>query len=167
MLTLGFDVGVTGAFAAINEQGEFVSVHDLPIMCWGKTKWIDGIHLLGLIRATKNGQPARAFVEQVGPMPKLGTVAANSKGLTLGSTLVALQFAGVPIELVAPATWKRALGLINPGASDTEKKLASRSRAQMLFPNADLDRAKDHNRAEALLIAHYGQRLAKPAQVAA
>ena len=30
-------------------------------------------------------------------------------------------------------------------------------RARLLFPMAHLSRAKDHNRAEALLLAHYGR----------
>jgi hypothetical protein len=152
MLTLGFDIGLTGAFAAIDEQGTLVALFDLPVMVWGKTKWIDGVHLLGLIRATKNGHPARAFVEQVHAMPRIekdgqegksfkggGVVAAYSKGLTLGSTLVALQFAGVSIELVSPGTWKRALGLIDAKASDTAKKLASeRSQQSRIFVDCTL-----------------------------
>lgn len=183
MITFGIDVGVTGAIAAITDQGELRAVFDLPVMSWGKTKWIDGVRLLGLIRAAKGTESARAFVELVHAMPAKkggegeqeeegkkfggGTVAAMKKGLCLGSILVVLQFASVPSELVTPSSWKRALGLINPGATDTEKKHAGRCRAQMLFPKAPLDRQKDHNRAEALLIAHYGLRLAKPTQVAA
>lgn len=167
MITIGVDVGVSGAIAAIADTGELITVCDLPVMVNGRTKWIDGVHLCGVLRAIRDGRPARAFVERTQPTPKVGVTQSNSMGLTLGSTVVALQFAGVPVELVPPQTWKRALGLIMPEASDTAKKAASRTKAQMLFPTADLDRVKDHNRAEALLIAHYGLRLAKPLQAAA
>jgi crossover junction endodeoxyribonuclease RuvC len=168
MFTLGIDVGITGALAVISQRdGEVVALHDLPVMVWGKTKWIDAFELCGLIRHARAGHPCRAFVEHVHAMPKLGCVAANSKGMTLGSTLAALQFAGVAFELLPPTTWKRALGLIATDSTDSQKKLASLTRARMLFPTADLDRVKDHNRAEALLIAHYGQRYSKPLQSAA
>ena len=167
MLTIGLDVGLTGAIAGIDDSGSLVGVFDLPVMVHGKTKWIDGLALLGMVRALRNGRPARAFVELVHAMPRVekedgksfgggGVVAAHSKGLTLGSVLVALQFAQVSIELVTPGVWKRAMGLIDPKATDTAKKLASRSKAQMLFPTAPLDRVKDHNRSEALLLAYFG-----------
>jgi crossover junction endodeoxyribonuclease RuvC len=166
--SIGIDVGVTGALAVISERsGEVVALHDLPLMTWGKTKWIDAMELCRMLRQAREGHPARAYVEHTQVMGKAGMLAASSKGLTLGSTLAALQFAGIPFELVVPAVWKRALGLIARESTDGEKKLASLSRARMLFPDADLDRVKDHNRAEALLIAHYGQRFGKPLQSAA
>jgi crossover junction endodeoxyribonuclease RuvC len=156
MLTIGIDVGVTGAIAAITENGHVVGLYDLPVMNFGKAKWIDAPRLVGLIRVMKNGLPARAFVEHLAPMPKLGCVAANSKGLTLGSTLAALQISGVPFELITPSKWKRGLGLIDPESTDQVKKKASLSRARMLFPMAELHLEKHHNRGEALLLAHYG-----------
>jgi len=158
-LTIGIDVGLTGALATLDEQGDARFIADLPIASSGSVKWIDGGELLRLLFAARHGdQPARVIVEQVGPMPKLGIVAANSKGLTLGSVLAILQVAQLPFELVSPVRWKRALGLIMPQASDNEKKAASLQKARQLFPKADLDRVKDHNRGEALLLAHYAQR---------
>lgn len=163
MLTLGVDVGVTGAIAALDSEEQLVGVDDLPVMVHGAAKWIDAEELLQLIRRFReryatSDRPVRAMVEHVHAMPKLGTVAANSKGMTMGSVLAALQIAGVAIELVAPQTWKRALGLISPQATDTQKKRASLTKARMLFPTAELDLSKHHNRAEALLIAHWAVR---------
>lgn len=164
MLTIGVDVGITGAIAFLNTDGQFVAVHDLPVCVYGKSKWIDPMALLAIVRETRDAHgfrgtsPARAFVEQTHAMPKLGTVAANSKGMTFGSTVAALQIAGVSLELVTPQKWKASLGLLLPGSSDREKKEASLTRARMLFPSADLDRKKDHGRAEALLIAHWAHR---------
>lgn len=166
--TIGIDVGVTGALAVISDRsGEFVALHDLPLMTWGKTKWVDAVELCRVLRDAREGYPARAYVEHTQVMGKAGMLAASSKGLTLGSTLAALQFAGIPFELVIPSVWKRALGLIAKDSTDGEKKLASLSRARMLFPSADLDRVKDHNRAEALLIAYYGQRFGKAVRAVA
>jgi len=162
MLTIGVDVGITGAIAFIDGCAQLVSVADLPICVHGKSKWVDPLPLIALVREAKlkdgDMQMPRAFVEATHAMPKLGTVAANSKGMTLGSTLAALQIAGVSIELVTPQKWKAALGLLMPKASDKEKKATSLTRARMLFPSADLDRVKDHGRAEALLIAHWAYR---------
>lgn len=56
---------------------------------------------------------------------------------------------GFSLTQVPPAVWKRALGMLN------KEKEFMRLRAQSLFPKASLKRKKDHNRAEALLLAHY------------
>ena len=51
----------------------------------------------------------------------------------------------------AGAVWKRSMGL------DSTKSV-SLDKARLLFPTAELDRKKDHNRAEALLLAEYSRR---------
>lgn len=165
MITLGIDVGVTGAIAALRDDGAFLDVRDLPVMSSGKTKWIDGPGLLSMIFDMRNGQEARAVVEHIHATPKMATTTGHSLGLTLGSVLATLQQAGIAIELVTPVTWKRSLGLLAPGSTDREKKLASLCRARMLFPFAPLERQLDNGRAEALLIAHYSQR-SRPGQLA-
>jgi hypothetical protein len=166
VITLGIDPGVTGAVAAVqltNTTSALLGVRELPIISHGKLKWIDGCELLTVLRdltGSGNRDDMRAYVEHTHAMPKMGVVAASSKGLTLGSVLAALQIAGISVELVSPQVWKRALGLISPGASDRERKAAAMSRARLMFPSAELDRVKDHNRAEALLLAAYGVRFA-------
>jgi crossover junction endodeoxyribonuclease RuvC len=55
----------------------------------------------------------------------------------------------IPWQPVTPSVWKKAAGL----SSDKE---AARAQASKLFPDMELHRIKDHNRAEALLIARYG-----------
>lgn len=160
MRIIGIDVGLTGALASLDESGELRYFADLPVAQSGSVKWIDGGKFLTMLFKARDGEPARVFVEQTGPMPKLGIMAANSKGLTLGSVLAVVQVAQLPIELVSPMRWKRALGLLMPKATDTEKKAASLQRARLLFPKAKLDRAMDHNRAEAMLLAHWAHRFA-------
>jgi len=158
MIIFGVDVGVTGAIAAVRDDGAFMDVRDLPVMNLGKTKWIDGAALLSMVLEMRNGREARAVVEHIHATPKMGCTTGHSLGLTLGSVLATLQNAHVPLELVVPQVWKKALSLISPGASDREKKLASLSKARMLFPSAPLQRHLDNGRAEALLIAHFAQR---------
>ena len=158
MLVIGIDCGLTGAIAAIDGAHEVAALHDLPVMVHGKTKWIDAETVIRLLRDARNGRPARAVIETTHAMPGMGSVASNLKGMTLGSTLAALQVSGIPFDFVSPAKWKAALNLSMPKASDSEKKAASLSLARQWFPGASLDRKKDHNRAEALLIAAYFRR---------
>lgn len=167
MILLGVDVGITGAIAALRGDGAFQDVRDLPITSNGGAKWIDGPELLSIVRQMRNGAEARAIVERTHAMPKLGTVAANSKGMTLGSVLATLQIAGIAVELVTPQGWKRSLGLLAPGTSDRQKKTASLHRARQLFPSAPLERQLDNGRAEALLIAHWACRYQVSGKIAA
>jgi crossover junction endodeoxyribonuclease RuvC len=153
-LTIGIDCGLTGAVAAIDEHLQVILLADLPVATHFRTKWIHGPRLARLVREACAGQPATVHIEQTHAMPALGCVAAHSKGLTLGSTLAALQTLDLPTYLVASQSWKAQLGLLRPHASDREKKLVSLTRARELFPGAALERQKDHNRAEALLIAY-------------
>jgi crossover junction endodeoxyribonuclease RuvC len=62
---------------------------------------------------------------------------------------------GIPVELVVPATWKSHYGL-----KGSDKEL-SRLKCAKLMPEAGrfIMRKMDHNRAEAILLARYGQHL--------
>jgi crossover junction endodeoxyribonuclease RuvC len=81
-------------------------------------------------------------------MPRQGVASSFAFGVVFGSILSVLQAMQIGIDLVTPATWKRALGL----SSD---KRASLDKARLLFPTADLHLAKHDGRAEALLLAHW------------
>lgn len=150
-LTLGIDPGLTGAFALLDEAGACLAVDDLPIIRDGRLGWIDADALTGRLLELRAGHELHATVERVHAMPRNGTLAAFSQGMTLGSLLAVLQTVRARVELVTPGTWKRALGL-------SADKSASLDRARLLFPLAPLDRKKDHGRAEALLIAAWAQR---------
>jgi crossover junction endodeoxyribonuclease RuvC len=91
-------------------------------------------------------------------MPAQGRSSCITIGLALGSLLATLQAAGCAIELVSAGAWK-------PAARLSRDKHCSLDRARLLYPMASFDRAKDHNRAEALLLAHWA--LNRPRAVAA
>jgi crossover junction endodeoxyribonuclease RuvC len=158
---IGIDVGTTGAIAALCD-GVYRSVHDLPINSHRSSKWINGIDLLTLLRDMKGSGATQITVEATHAMPGNGSVAAHSQGMTLGSVLAVLDIAGLPYDLVQPAVWKRELGLQGKKLTDTERKAAALNMARQRFPGAPLERQKDHNRAEALLIAHYATKRMKP-----
>jgi len=96
----------------------------------------------------------KAYCELVGPRPGDGHAGAFGFGRSRGIIEGVLAAAGVPVEMVAPATWKRAAG-IAPGR---ENKDSARSVAISRWPSkADLFARKlDCDRAEAALIAAAG-----------
>lgn len=157
-LILACDPGVSGAFALLTAAGEYVHVSDMPISINNTTKWVDADTLLSSLLRLLEGRECTAIVERVHAMPKNGCVAAFSQGMTLGSLLAGLQVARVRIEFVAPGVWKRQIGLVHPKETpDPQRKEAARQLARQLFPAAceELERKKDHNRGEALLLAHW------------
>lgn len=147
-LIVGIDPGQTGALAVLSGDGELEALHDLPIIRDGKLAWIDAQGMTALLLDSLQGRPARAVIERVSAMPKQGIASAFTFGVGFGSLLALVQARYLPIELVTPATWKRALGL----SSD---KRASLDKARLLYPMADLPLAKHDGRAEALLLAHW------------
>jgi hypothetical protein len=148
MLILGVDPGITGAFAVLDASGTLIAVDDLPVIRDGRLGWIDAEAFTSRLLEIRAGHELRATVERVHAMPRNGSQAAFSQGATLGSILAALQVLRARIELVTPAAWKHSYGL-------KSQKAASLHRARLLFPAAELDRKKDHNKGEALLIAKY------------
>lgn len=155
-LVLAIDPGLTGAYALMERDGRVIRVDDLPVIADLKTKWIDGEALTEQWLDLIADDDVTGVIERVHPMPESGSQGGFSQGMTLGSLLVSLQMVQARIELVAPQSWKRDLGLLSrPGMNDGARKRMSIDKARLLFPYAPLDRQKDHGRAEALLIAHW------------
>ncbi len=151
VIFIGIDPGITGAIAAIDDQARLVLCADLPVIRDHKLAWIDSNRLTDLLIQCRNGRPARITVERSQAMPGQGVASTFTTGCVLGSILAACQRVAVPLSLVTAAVWKRSMGL-------DSSKSASLDKARLLFPDADLARVKDHNRAEALLLAEYGLR---------
>lgn len=157
MIAWGIDIGLTGALARIDHCGAVV-VLDVPVVADGaKGSRIDGRTLGRLIRQnTPPDEPITVVMEDVRPRPNplRGTsiVTEGSLMRSRGAIEAVLDLLGLRAHVVQPQTWKRHYGLLKA------EKDESRKRALMLYPNAacDLARKKDHNRAEALLLAHYG-----------
>lgn len=156
MIVLGIDIGVTGALAAVDSHGT-AAVEDLPVVQDSAGKRIAGRELLNLIRGmSPAGESALAIIEDVRPLP--GPNTAHTMGSLMGSRRAieaVLDVAGITVIAVQPATWKRFFGLIKA------EKGRSLETARSLYPLQGplLKRQKDHNRAEALLLAHYGQKV--------
>lgn len=152
MIILGCDPGLSDALAILNTDTGALVVEDIPTFALargGKAK--RDVNRAELARMIDCAQPTQAFVEQVGAMPGQGVSSVFSFGKTYGTILGCLAF--VPVTLVAPTTWKRAVGIKAASGKD-----ASRARATTLFPRhaGAFARVKDDGRAEAALIAWYG-----------
>jgi hypothetical protein len=155
VVVIGIDVGLTGAVAAVDNHGT-CSIADLPTLTL--TRRIDGRALILLLRQfVPAGEPALCVFEDVRPRPnpKRGTsiVTEGSLMRSRGIVEAVTDIARFDTKVVQPQVWKRFYGLLG------KDKEAARAMARSLYPMAqgELARKKDHNRAEALLIAHYGQ----------
>lgn len=152
MLFLGVDPGaVSGAFAVLDES-TLLMVDDLPTIASGKLKWVDGPALLSRILEIRAGKPMVAMVERQSARPGQGLSSTFTSACAFGALLATLQIAGCSLELVTPVVWKSATGAIG------RDKGASLDAARRLYPEASLDRKRDHGRAEAILLARYALR---------
>jgi crossover junction endodeoxyribonuclease RuvC len=152
VIHIAIDPGLTGAIAAIDDQAQLILCADLPVIRDHKLAWIHSNELTSLLMLCRDGRPARITVERSQSMPGQGVSSTFTTGCVLGSILAACQRIAIPLHLVTAASWKRSMGL-------DSSKSASLDKARLLFPDADLARAKDHNRAEALLLAECSRRV--------
>ena len=142
MRVLAVDPGVSGAYALLVDDGGVTMpiVDDLPVVG-------NQINASAWRRTINSLMPDLAVVELVHSMPKQGVASTFRFGMACGIIRGVLLGAGVPIIDVTPNTWKKYFRLNN----EAEK---SRALACQRFPTLlGLARKKDHNRAEALLIA--------------
>jgi len=105
------------------------------------------------------GRNVIAGIEHLRGYPGASSQAVFGMGYGFGLWVMALATCQIPYTLVPPQTWKRALSVLGkPGQPDQERKAATVLRAKQLFPWIDLPYKKDHNSADALLLAEYMRR---------
>ena len=157
MIVGGIDPGLTGAAAFIGAGGR-VAIEDLPTMPLPGnglvTRKIDGHALAQLLRKHVGAdEVAQVFLEQVGTMGGRNNAVQTQGSLlrTLGAIESVLEVLRMPPKMLQPQKWKSFYGL----NADKRKGMNC---ALRLYPAAPITLAKHHNRAEALLIAHYGLR---------
>jgi crossover junction endodeoxyribonuclease RuvC len=154
---LGIDPGVTGAIAHFLD-GKLIEVVDIPFQQEGSRKTrkrINGKALRDLLhnRLDVGWEPVEVYLEQAQSMPGQGVSSTFNYGRTTGIIEGVLFGIGrFNIKKVMPARWKRQLGLIG----NTSQKNTDLLKARALYPHAPLELKKHHNRADAILIGHYG-----------
>lgn len=177
---LGIDPGKSGALAVI--MGSRIELHDTPVVqvkVGNKIKdQLDPAACALLLRRYQTDGDMMIVIEKVQPMPSfkvqregeepsfqsMGVTSAFSFGRDFGMWIGVIAALEIPYHLASPQTWKKRMM-----ADMGKEKDAARIRAMQLYPQASsgLARKKDHGRAEALLLARFGQMLFSPGDVPA
>lgn len=145
---VAIDPGLSGGVAFVSRSGDLIDALDTPTIGEGTQRRINAAGLADILRS--HGPFRLAVIEQVGARPGQGVSSMFRFGQSLGTALGVVGALAIPVHHVTPAKWKKAICL----SSDGEQ---SRARAIETWPDlADLfARKKDHNRAEAALLALY------------
>lgn len=148
MRILGIDPGISGAYAVL-EDGRLIDAQDIPISGSGAKKRVN----VNLFASLISVYGARwAFIERAQAMPKQGASSGFLYGRAVGALEASVELSNIAFEVVEASKWKRHFAL---KGGDKE---SARQKALWIFPDAHelLARKKDHQRAEAALIALYG-----------
>ena len=140
---LGIDPGVAAGMGFFTLAApHLIIAEDLPVVA-------SEVYADALAERLRQMGPVAAMVERVGPMPKQGVSSTFKFGAAYGAIRATIAAVGIPCHLVAPTVWKKAYRL----SSDKED---ARAEAIRRWPGAGcFVRKKDHNRADAALLAHY------------
>lgn len=158
-LILGVDPGFTGALALYDPVTQLpVEIHDMPLMKFkesDKKKVLD-LPALSMLIDSLSPRILLAMIEGVGAMPEQGVVSMFRFGMVTGQVHGILSANYIPIFFTKPAVWKSAMNV------PRDKSLAM-SHVKAKYPNHVhlFGYAKDHGRAEALLIAEFAARFLK------
>jgi crossover junction endodeoxyribonuclease RuvC len=144
---IGIDLGLTGAIAVYHPvTSKIIGIHDMPVKMEGTKRRVCEHQLCGLLAVVKSELKAKqVIVESVHAM-HLGSQANFSMGHGAGMVAGLCVALGLDRVQVAPRKWKGHYNL----TKDKESALAL---ARLMFGFDDLTRKKDHNRAEAMLLA--------------
>jgi len=155
-MIIGIDPGKSGAVAFLNDR--LIDVVSCPIIPGKKSrKEYDERGMADVFIQRLDFDPkneTRAFMEKAQAMPKQGVSSMFNYGTGYGIWIGILAALGIPYELVTPRRWKKDMLADLPG---DDQKARSVIAANRLFPHCRYKK-KDHNKAEALLIAEWGRR---------
>jgi crossover junction endodeoxyribonuclease RuvC len=150
MKYLGIDPGVHGALAIVvvsdGAAPQLLDTIDIPTTGVGAKERVDVLAMRAWIESYR---PDHCVIERAQAMPKQGASSGFKYGRAAGALEAVVACCEIPVTIVEPAMWKRAQHL---RGGDKE---GARQRALQLFPAAHerFARRKDHQRAEAALIA--------------
>lgn len=156
---IGIDPGLSGAVAMINnEKQEVFNTPTVQTTVSKKTKnRYDSLGMFFILESIvyNNSNIMGVALEKVHAMPGQGVTSMFSMGEGFGIWKGIVASLQLPMHLVPPQTWKKAI--VGTG----KDKGASRLKAIELFPDMHeyLKLKKDHDKAEALLLAEYLRRL--------
>jgi len=156
-LYLGCDPGLNGAIALLSYTNgkPTVKTFDIPtykITVNKKSRTRVDLSGINTLLFTYRAHIMHAIIEEPHAMPGQGVTSSFSFGFVCGVLQAMLVAHDLPMTLIAPASWKRKLGL-------TQDKDDTRRRASQIFPLCASQWARkcDDGRAEAALLAYWGQ----------
>lgn len=123
MIVCGIDPGIAGSIACLSNEG--LIVERMPILSVEKKFTLD---ISAIDRFLVAWKPDHVFIEKQLVLPKQGIVSGFRTGYHFGILVGLIQGKGLPLSLIAPATWKKSMQC--PADKD-----AARYRASQLFPN--------------------------------
>lgn len=141
---IGIDPGLSGAVALL--QDDLLQVFDMPtVEVRGRRQIVPSL-LAGVLRH----QVDMVVIEHVQGVQGTGATSAFSFGRSFGLAEGLATGLGLPVTLVRPQAWTKALGV-------SRDKGEHRAIAARLWPrHADLfARVKDDGRADAALLCHW------------
>jgi Holliday junction resolvasome RuvABC endonuclease subunit len=147
---LGIDPGVHGGMAIVSfDDGaapQLVSATDIPTV---GIKAAERVDVLAVRTWIETHRPDQAVIERGMALPKQGASSGFKYGRACGALEAVIALCGIPVRIVEPTQWKKFHGLRG------KDKEAARALAIQKFPAAHalFARKKDHQRAEAALIA--------------
>ena len=153
MVIIGVDPGINGAISII-ENKKILEVYDTPTMIDGKKnkRQINSALVSSIFKERLNlNKDVIVVVEQVNAMPGQGVTSMFNFGQSFGVIKGICAALSLPIHFVRPTKWKKHFNLIKTN------KDASRTKVIESYPeiSSKLQRKKDSNRADAILIALY------------
>ncbi len=155
-LILGVDPGLSGAMALYNPMlDSVVDVWDMPTHELKGRRFIDIYQLADIV--SKFAKEVKiAIIEELSSMPRDGVKQAFKLGQGHGIITGIVAANMVPIQPVTPSVWKAQMGL-------SHDKDLSRKKASYMFPKESVrfSKKKDDGRAEAVLLAVFGERFLK------
>lgn len=156
-LTIGIDPGVSGAIAVLAD-GQFERFIDIPTRDrrTGSGREVDVTRLashLKDVRAAHPGAYMFGVMEKVGGHRGQDNARSFNFGQADGGVRATFELLGIPFIEVYPQTWKTYLRM-----KGVDKE-AARQRVIREYPEAasQLQRKKDHGRADALLLAKWAE----------
>ncbi|WP_299730133.1 hypothetical protein [uncultured Endozoicomonas sp.] len=151
-IIIGIDPGLKGGIAVLeSDSKKIIRLEDMPVSPDGKKQKVNGYGLLKIFGGYTRDTVEMVYLERVGARPGQGVVSMFSFGRSYGAVEATVSLLGLSLTYVTPQSWKRRAGLV--GA----EKDASRGKVLDLYPDADVTRKKDNGRADAVLIARYGE----------
>jgi crossover junction endodeoxyribonuclease RuvC len=152
MFIIGLDPGLSGGIAVLNTENGKLTVRDMPVFKGTKTKTELDMHSLADLLEVPLNTKAFGVLERVQAMPKQGVTSMFRFGYCYGALRMALAARKIPYINPTPQVWKKHFNL-------KADKAQSRALASQRFPDAAqaFSRVKDDGRAEAALLALYGQ----------